>query len=168
MARSGHIADIRAQIGSGLLLMPSVGNAVLDGDRLLLVRHIRDGRWGTPGGAIEPGESPAEAAQRELREETGLRLSPSSIIAVTGGPEHVVRYPNGDETAYVTTLFAVPWDGSEVRPDHDEVDAARWIAAEQRHAYDVDPLTRDHLEIIFAWLNQPATARAALFRAPTP
>lgn len=54
---------------------------VLDGAQsLLLVRYAehRSGRpgsyWATPGGAIEPGETPHEAAARELREETGLRV----------------------------------------------------------------------------------------------
>lgn len=167
MARSGHIARIRASIGSQLLLMPSVGNAVLDDGRLLLVRHIRDGCWGTPGGAIEPGESPAEAARRELREETGLELAPRSIIAVTGGPEHVVRYPNGDETAYISTLFEVPWDGSEIRPDGLEVDDATWISAGQQDRFEMDSLTRDHVGVIFSWLEEGRTGRAATFRPAT-
>ncbi len=43
-------------------------------DRLLLIRSEWDGRsvWFTPGGAIEAGEEPRAAAERELREETGL------------------------------------------------------------------------------------------------
>ena len=45
-------------------------------DRVLLVQYRRhDGRmfWGTVGGAVDPGESYAEAARRELFEETGFR-----------------------------------------------------------------------------------------------
>jgi 8-oxo-dGTP pyrophosphatase MutT (NUDIX family) len=48
-----------------------------DKDRVLLFRFDAGDRpafWGTPGGAIDPGESFAEAARRELREETGLDL----------------------------------------------------------------------------------------------
>ena len=43
-------------------------------DRVLLIRAEWDGqsRWFTPGGGLEPGETPEEAAHRELREETGL------------------------------------------------------------------------------------------------
>lgn len=44
-------------------------------DRVLLFRFVAGGRspfWATPGGALDPGESHAEAARRELREETGL------------------------------------------------------------------------------------------------
>jgi len=46
-----------------------------DRDQVLLFRFTVDGRppfWVTPGGALDPGESHAEAARRELREETGL------------------------------------------------------------------------------------------------
>ena len=47
---------------------------VLDGDdRVLLHRHKRLGRWLQPGGHLEPGEAPWEAASRETVEETGLR-----------------------------------------------------------------------------------------------
>ncbi|WP_155128364.1 NUDIX domain-containing protein [[Actinomadura] parvosata] len=40
---------------------------------VLLVRHRRRG-WVPPGGRVEPGESPREAARRELYEETGVRV----------------------------------------------------------------------------------------------
>lgn len=55
-----------------------------DGERLLLVQHPFHG-WSCPGGHIEPGETPATAAGRELCEETGLELiatAPNPFVAV--------------------------------------------------------------------------------------
>jgi 8-oxo-dGTP pyrophosphatase MutT (NUDIX family) len=154
--RTGHIAEIRAAIGSRLLLMPAVSNAVFDAeDRLLLLRHTEwDGGWGTPGGAVEPDETPVEAARRELAEETGLRLEPQAIVAVLGGPDHVVRYANGDETAYVTTIFASRWDGAAVVPDGREVDDARWVDAAGWHGLSMHGSMRSIVHTIFAWLAE--------------
>ncbi|MFG1941387.1 NUDIX hydrolase [Nonomuraea sp. NPDC048826] len=50
---------------------------VLDADDRTLLTHVdRPGRgWEVPGGHLDPGETPAEAAARELVEETGFRLA---------------------------------------------------------------------------------------------
>lgn len=56
-------------------------------DRLLLFRGS-DGAWLTPGGGMEPGEAGAEAAVRELWEETGHRTTPERlgpVVATTAG-----------------------------------------------------------------------------------
>jgi 8-oxo-dGTP pyrophosphatase MutT (NUDIX family) len=55
-----------------------------DGQVLLLerVKEPFRGHWVAPGGKLEPGESPAECAVRELREETGLRAHDAILRGV--------------------------------------------------------------------------------------
>ncbi|GAB3082406.1 NUDIX hydrolase [Micromonospora schwarzwaldensis] len=55
-------------------------------DRVLLFEGSDPGRpghryWFTPGGGLDPGETPAQGAARELAEETGLRLTPTELGA---------------------------------------------------------------------------------------
>jgi ADP-ribose pyrophosphatase YjhB (NUDIX family) len=73
-----------------------VGGIVHDAHgRLLLIRRGRDphrGRWSLPGGRIEAGESPEQAVEREVREETGLSVR-------AGAPVGHVRLP-GDGVVY--------------------------------------------------------------------
>lgn len=88
---------------SDLLWPPfSVGVSVLVQDeagRVLLQRRGDDGLWGTPGGGLDPGEDVLVAAQRELREETGLRCPDLRLLPLTealvSGPEFFHRYPDG-------------------------------------------------------------------------
>lgn len=61
--------------------------------RLLLIHNRDDGRWAIPGGCVEPNESPEDAVQREMREETGLDVEPRRLVGVFGGPGFRVRYP---------------------------------------------------------------------------
>lgn len=57
---------------------------VRDGKMLLIKRRYPPGlgKWSLPGGVIEPGEGLAEAARRELKEETGIEAEPLGILWV--------------------------------------------------------------------------------------
>jgi len=131
VAISAHIARLRAAVGHDLLLLPSVSVLPVDPDgRLLLVQQAghHDG-WAVLGGAVDPGESPAEAAVRETREEIGVDVRLVRLLDVLGGPDYEVIYPNGDRTAYVTSVYeAAILDGSPAVRDDDELSDVAWFA----------------------------------------
>ena len=56
--------------------------AVFKEKKLLLVRERMDGGWTMPGGWADVGDRPAEAAEREAREESGFRVQASKVIGV--------------------------------------------------------------------------------------
>ena len=59
---------------------------IWDGEgRLLMVREAQTNLWQTVGGAIDPDESPRDAALRETAEEVGVDIEIDAVRAVTGG-----------------------------------------------------------------------------------
>lgn len=112
--------------------MPTAGVVVMDNaGRLLLVQRADDLSWCLPGGRLEPGESLAECAMRECREETGLPCEIGQLIGIYSDPvtqRH--RYGDGDEVQFVAAVFGatVPGDrgigddhGDATEPDRSEI-----------------------------------------------
>lgn len=89
----------RIKLGVGVLISDGYG-------RVLLERRSDCGLWGLPGGTVEPGESLAEAALREVFEETGLHVALDGLQGVYSEPnERIAIYPgNGDERHLVDVL----------------------------------------------------------------
>lgn len=94
---------------------------VLQGDLVLAVetRH-RPGELSLPGGSIDPGETPAQAAAREALEETGLVVELHDAPLYTGPP--------GREPMEAATFLVRSFQG-EPRPGSDAV-AVRWVTHE--------------------------------------
>lgn len=119
MAISDYLRGVRRKVGSDLLLVPSATALVFDEHgRVLLAQHSNHGLWVAPGGAVDPGESPADAAVREAWEETGLYVEPLRLTGVYGGNR--VRYANGDEAEYVMTVFECRPLSGTLQPDGEE------------------------------------------------
>ena len=101
-----YIQSLRSKIGHDLIMLPGVAAVISDADGRLLLQEKASGEgWSLPAGAIELGETPEQAIEREVFEETGLRVVRSEILAVFGGSEFRCTYPNGDQVEYLVVLF---------------------------------------------------------------
>ena len=129
MPMSDYMRGLRARIGTTVLEVPTVSVLTFDDRRrVLLVRHAEGNDWTTPGGMIEPYETPPDAAVREMWEETGLHVTLTRIVGVFGGELCTSTYGNGDKVSWVSTVFvAEPVDGT-LRPDGEETLEVRYFA----------------------------------------
>ncbi len=89
--------------------------AIFDaGGRVLLTRRTDNGQWCLPGGGAEPGESVAEACEREVWEETGLRVRVKRLVGVYSHPDQLVVYSDGDKFQIVALHFEAEVIGGEL------------------------------------------------------
>jgi 8-oxo-dGTP pyrophosphatase MutT (NUDIX family) len=127
MPISKYLHDLRALIGTRAIMMPAVSAIVLnDAGEVLLHRSRDDGNWYVIGGAPDPGEEPADAAVREVLEETGLVVVPERLIGTYVDP--LVRYANGDEVMYTAIVFRCRPVGGRLKVADDESLEVRYFA----------------------------------------
>lgn len=98
--------------------------------------------WGTVGGAVDPGESPAAAAVREAREEIGVAIRLRRLIDVLGGPDYEVTYPNGDRVAYVPAVYEAEIADGIPAPADGELSEVAWFTPEELRSVPLSRFTR--------------------------
>jgi 8-oxo-dGTP diphosphatase len=101
------------------------------GEAVLLIRHKRLGTWLPVGGELEPGETPLEAAERELQEETGLSGRFPGGLGVDGTPPGLIGYEEhlaGSKGLHLNFAF-LAWVATREVRGCDEFDAWRWVEA---------------------------------------
>jgi 8-oxo-dGTP pyrophosphatase MutT (NUDIX family) len=125
---SPYYRGLRDKIGHDLLMIPGVAGVLRDEQGRVLLHRNLDGEWGVPAGAVEPGESPAQAIEREVLEETGLFVRVDRILGVVGGSDCRLTYPNGDQVEYVCTVFECSRVGGELLVSGEETSMLRWFS----------------------------------------
>ena len=140
MPISDYLRGVRAKVGKALVLMPTVTIVCRDElGRVLLARHRDYDQWALPGGGIDPGETPANAAVREMWEETGLLVEPLHILGVYGGAAFTWTYPNGDQVAYVDTVFVCRILRGTPAADQEEISELRYFTQDEMAHLDLSP-----------------------------
>lgn len=132
----------------------ATGSAIVVGPRgVVLLKHKRLGMWLQPGGHIDPGETPWDAALREAREETGLDVSFADVDGNGDGGVpplvHVDVHPGGRGHTHLDLRYLVDGGVADPSPPEDESQDIAWFdwpAAIER-------ATDDHLKSLLTVLS---------------
>ncbi|WP_375492149.1 NUDIX domain-containing protein [uncultured Jatrophihabitans sp.] len=112
---------------SQLIVVAAV--ALLDGDgRMLTVRKRGTTRFMNPGGKLEPGETPAQAAVRELHEELGLELPIATLVELGTWSASAANEPGATVRAHA---FRAPLPSGAVPRPAAEIDEQRWVGLDE-------------------------------------
>jgi 8-oxo-dGTP pyrophosphatase MutT (NUDIX family) len=127
-----YLGKLRARVGDDRVLLFVGARAVLrdDAGRVLLIQRSDNGHWALPAGAMELGESIAEAAAREVREETGLTATGLTAFALYTGAAHTVTNQWGHTYQLHVTAFRVDGWRGELVTRTDETTDARFFPAD--------------------------------------
>ncbi|NES13267.1 MULTISPECIES: NUDIX domain-containing protein [Micromonospora] len=139
MARTEHYHDPNAPRANSIVVAVSVFVRDNHG-RVLLIHRTDNNLWSLPGGGQEIGETVAQTAVRETREETGITVEVTDIVGVYSDPGHVIAYSNGEVRQQFSLCFrATPVDG--VLTTSDESSDVRWVSRDELDGYTIHPST---------------------------
>ncbi|AZS16559.1 NUDIX domain-containing protein [Paenibacillus lutimineralis] len=146
MGMSDYYQKLREKIGDQLIFMPAVAGIIRnDRGEILFGRKHNEEKWGLIAGAIELGETPAQAMVREAEEETGLVIEPQRIIGVYGGKDRRFIYNNGHQVEYLTIVFECMIKGGQLIADNEEMHELQFFSEDN-----LPPIANNYPEYIFS------------------
>lgn len=125
-------------------------SAVRRGNEVLLIQRKyppMQGAWAFPGGFVDQGEDPHDAALRELQEETGLVGTKAKLLMVMGDPDRDPR------KHIVSIVYEVDVPEDQIPQAGDDAQDARFWPIDTLLSGEVE-FAGDHLTILKNWLNQ--------------
>ena len=114
---------LRKELGKQQIILPAAAGAILDGDRILLVKPNGGDLWHLPGGLQDLNESITQTVEREIQEELGIRMHVDMLVSVFSDPKWIFALPNGDVTQTFLHFFLMKgeWRMEDIVPQSDEI-----------------------------------------------
>ena len=125
--------------------------AVFRDGRILLVREREDGRWSLPGGWADVGDTPARCVEREVREEAGLIVRASRLVALHDGRRN--GHPPRPFHVY-KLLFQCELEGGVATPSI-ETDEVAFFAEDALPELSGGRITAPQIALCFQHLRDP-------------
>jgi ADP-ribose pyrophosphatase YjhB (NUDIX family) len=124
-----------------------------DEGRILMIRRTDNDLYSIPGGQLELGETLAQAAVREVREETGIECEVTGVIGLYSDPKHVIAYDDGEVRQEFSICFrATPVSGTP-RTSNESKEVA-WVDTTKLDSLPVHRSIRTRIE--HALTNSPS------------
>jgi len=124
-----------------------------DAWNVLLIRHTKGRHVSFPKGHVEPGETESQTAEREVLEETGLRIRVDRRFRAEN------RYNIRPDIQKLVVVFAAVTEQAEITPQPEEIAEAFWLPvdeANERLTYERDRrIMRDAFEHIQKYRTRP-------------
>lgn len=154
MSRTDYYHDPDAPPANSLV--PSTTAAIRDdAGRLLLIHKIDNDFWALPGGGMEIGESIADAAVREVAEETGLTVELTGVVGIYTDPGHVMAYDDGEVRQEFSICFHGRVLSGEAREDGSETKEVRWVDPAHVAGLSIHPSMRRRIDDALAGRAAP-------------
>ncbi len=112
-----YIHDLRKVIGPRKIILNAATVLIIKDDKILFQRRADNGKWGLIGGLVEMNETYEQAALREAREETGLKVKLDSFLGIFHN--HNMVWSNGDAAHVISAMFTASIISGEPRIDEE-------------------------------------------------
>ncbi|MFI2346881.1 NUDIX hydrolase [Streptomyces sp. NPDC019443] len=123
MARIDYFNDPKAPQANSIV--PSVTAVALnEAGEVLLIHKTDNDLWALPGGGVDVGESVADAAVRETKEETGFDVEVTGLVGLYTNPAHVMAYDDGEVRQQFSICFTAKITGGELRTSSESKEVA--------------------------------------------
>lgn len=131
---------------------PAAAVALIDDDKVLMLKRKDNKKWTLPGGTLDFGESLTDCAIREVMEETGFDISIQDVIGTYTDGNVRIEYSDGEVRQEFTIVYLGKISGGIVKLD-DESSEYKWISLDEVQSLEMAESQRRRIEDLKQYLE---------------